>query len=306
MIKVTNLTKKYGDIIAVNQLSFRVEEGEFYGFLGPNGSGKTTTLNILSTIPKPDTGQVFINKTDALKYPEKAKPLFGYVPQEIALYPELSALRNLQFWGSLYNIQPARLNQKIEYLLDLFGLTDKRNRLIKTFSGGMKRRINFAASLLHNPKILFLDEPTVGVDPQSRNLIYSVIRELNKKGITIILASHYMDEVERLCNRIAILDEGKIISEGSFQQLKQTAGISESIALKIQDLSQASLLKNLYNGQLKIGKNSIFIKSPDISSELPGLINFCHKQNIEIEQLEILRPNLESIFLELTGKHLRD
>ncbi len=220
-ISIENLVHRYKDAeqVAVNDISLEINEGEIFGLLGPNGAGKTTTISILSGLLKPMQGKVTIHGFDVTLQIDESKKLIGVVPQEIALYPTLTANENLEFFGSMYGIQKAALKDKIKNYLNLFGLENTGNKRLEQFSGGMKRRLNLIASLLHDPKILILDEPTASVDVQSRNLIIEFLRDLNKKGTTILYTSHYLEEAENLCTEIAIIDDGKIIVQGSPQQI---------------------------------------------------------------------------------------
>src|ERR1035437_5601258 len=213
MIDVSNLRKTFDTIEALKGISFNIQQGECYGLLGPNGAGKTTTISILSTIIKPDKGEVNIAGYDLKKNSLDCKKNIGVVTQEIALYSELSAYDNLQFWGGIYKVPKQELLKRLDETLDLLGLTDRKNDKVKTYSGGMKRRVNIASALLHRPKILFMDEPTAGIDPQSRNLIFEIVEKLHKEGMTIVYTTHYMEEAERLCNRIGIIDNGEIIAQ---------------------------------------------------------------------------------------------
>ncbi len=220
-ISIENLVHRYKDAeqVAVNDISLEIKEGEIFGLLGPNGAGKTTTISILSGLLKPMQGKVTIHGFDVTLQIDESKKLIGVVPQEIALYPTLTANENLEFFGSMYGIQKAALKDKIKNYLNLFGLENTGKKRVEQFSGGMKRRLNLIASLLHDPKILILDEPTASVDVQSRNLIIEFLRDLNKKGTTILYTSHYLEEAENLCTEIAIIDEGKIVIQGSPQQI---------------------------------------------------------------------------------------
>ena len=220
-IEVNNISKIYpgADTFAVKDLSFSIDKGEIYGLLGPNGAGKTTTISILCSLLSQTTGNVSINGTDLYSNINKVRKIIGVVPQDIALYPKLTAKENLMFFGNMYGIKGRLLKNKIHYYLEYFGLINKINKRIETFSGGMKRRVNLIASILHKPEILFLDEPTVGIDVQSRNVIIEFLHELNKKGTTIVYTSHHMEEAQNLCSKIGIIDKGDIIAEGSPDQL---------------------------------------------------------------------------------------
>jgi len=308
MIKVTNLSKSYGDFKALDNIDLSIKKGEIFGLLGPNGAGKSTCIKILSTLLSSDSGEVIIDSFKLNTNLLKSKKIIGVVPQEISLYEELSAYDNLLFWGKLNGVNGKELSLKIDKLLELIGLNNRKNDLIKTYSGGMKRRINIAVALLHNPKILFMDEPTTGVDPQSRNKIFDIIEELNKKGLTIIYTTHYMEEVERLCNTIAIIDRGKIIIQGTKKALKDMCDLKEKVVLE--------MATNTLNGKIEQLKRTCSFKTSqnektisiecNITKDLEKILNLCSSLNIEIKNIDIQKSNLESIFLQLTDKQLRD
>ncbi len=308
MLVAKNLSKSYKDVNALNNVSLSVNEGELYGLLGPNGAGKTTTISILSSLLKPDRGEILYQGKSLYKNLSESKSMIGVVPQEIALYEDLTAIENLKFWGTLYGIKGKNLQSKIEELLSFLGLSDRKNHKIKTYSGGMKRRINIAAALLHDPKIVFMDEPTVGIDPQSRNLIFEVIQELHSRGLTMIYTTHYMEEAERLCDRIGIIDEGKIIAEGSLEELKKSSNIKEEIHVKFTNTQKTdlSIINTHFNGQLIIQENKMVLSTSQANTDLPSLIQMCSTANLHLENLQVKSLSLESIFLELTGKSLRD
>ena len=307
MISVTDLWKSYGSNEALKGISFSIKQGEFYGLLGPNGAGKSTTIGIMSTLVDPDKGSVTIDGKELSKNPMECKQVIGVVPQEIALYNELSAVDNLMFWGSLYGVKKEVLKQRIEETLKLFGLYDRRNDKIKAYSGGMKRRINIASALLHQPKILFMDEPTVGIDPQSRNLIFEVVEKLHKDGMTIVYTTHYMEEAERFCDRIGIIDNGTIVAQGTLDELKQQGGEKESLVITGSNITEG-IVSNLkaagYTVTMSEGKLTFL--SSRLKTEMPKMIVACNDAGIEIEHIDIRRVNLESVFLSLTGKQLRD
>jgi len=222
MIQVQNLTKKFEDLVAVNNISFDVKEGEIFAFLGPNGAGKTTTIKMLTTILHPTQGQIKLNGFDVVKEPTKARQSFGIVFQDYSLDDELTAFENMEFHGMLYGVPKEIRRSRIEYLLKLVKLWERKNDLVKNFSGGMKRRLETARGLLHHPRILFLDEPTLGLDPQTRNLTWSYIKNLNKEeGITVFFTTHYMEEAEKIAERVAIIDYGKIVAQGTSVELKE-------------------------------------------------------------------------------------
>ncbi|MEM7087614.1 MAG: ABC transporter ATP-binding protein [Bacteroidota bacterium] len=306
MIQVENLSKSFQNAHAVNDISFTIAKGEVFGLLGPNGAGKSTTLNMMSTILQSDQGTVVIDGLETKANPTECKHLIGVVPQEISLYEELSAYENLWFWGNLYKTPSKELKEKIHETLQLIGLLDRKNDLIKTYSGGMKRRINIAAALLHNPKILFMDEPTVGIDPQSRNHIFEVIEALNEKGMTIVYTTHYMEEVERLCDRIAIIDSGKIIAQGTQSELKELVQTKETIQLEFDFLSEGHVnqIREALPYAILQSENKLIIESP--VRELSKVIKSCNELKLSIKDIQLNKVNLETIFLSLTGKQLRD
>lgn len=307
MIEVQNLSKKFEEINAVKNISFSIKEGEIFGFLGPNGAGKTTTLNMLSGLLQSDEGSIQLNGFDIKKDPILCKKSIGVIPQEIALYDEFSAYDNLMFWGKLYNVPTKTLKKNIYNILKLIGLEDRKDDLIKTYSGGMKRRINIASALLHEPKILFMDEPTVGVDPQSRNRIFEIVETLNQQGMTIIYTTHYMEEAERLCNRIAIIDNGKIVSQGTLDELQKQSNAKEMLILKFETISQKKLQELSTHLSIKSKlKESTILFECDINKNLSNIINACNKTGLIIEDIKVRKLNLEAIFLQLTGKQLRD
>lgn len=308
-LEINGLVKKYGNRAAVDWVSFSVQEGEIFGLLGPNGAGKTTTISILATLLSPDEGQVIIGGYDLQRETGRIKPLIGFVPQELALYPTLSAYDNLAFFGRIYGLRGSVLKERIATVLDLVGLRDRAGDAVRTFSGGMKRRLNIAASLLHQPCILFLDEPTVGVDPQSRNFIFEHVERLKAEGMTILYTTHYMEEAERLCDRVAIMDEGRILALDTLRGLVGllgsgvihvgvTAEASEALLPAIRTLPHVRAASS-QGARLKI----------ETSAARPALLEFielCNARDVPILSLEVLEPNLESVFLHLTGKRLRD
>lgn len=308
MIEAKNIDKKFGNIHAVNSLSFAVERGEFFGFLGPNGAGKTTTINMLSTILVPDSGEVWLNGVNSGKEPVRCRKMIGVVPQEIALYDDLTALDNLKFWGSLYDIPSSVLKDRIIQSLELIGLEKRKNDRISTFSGGMKRRVNIACALLHEPDILFMDEPTVGIDPQSRIHIYEILEKLHQKGKTIIYTTHYMEEAERMCDRIAIIDHGKIIARGTMDELRAKGDYPGSIVVGFQKEGNldAETLGEKFGERLQMSDSSFTVHTNDPDRELQEVISATRGAGVKIQHINIRKANLESIFLQLTGRELRD
>ncbi len=309
MIEVKDLHKKFDKISALNGVSFSVVEGEIFGLLGPNGAGKSTTLNILSTIIRPDKGSVAIGGCSPAENLRQYKKLIGVVPQEIALYEELTAEENLLFWGSLYDLDSTTLRKRAAELLDLVGLSDRRKDKVSTFSGGMKRRINIASALLHTPKVLFLDEPTVGIDPQSRNRIFEVIEKLHAGGITMIYTTHYMEEAERLCDRIGIIDAGRILAQGTLEELRKSSPLRESLQITLFNEPSPEIMETAqgqFGSEYSLQGNTLHFTPEDIQESLSPIISALTQAGARIRNVHIEKANLESIFLDLTGKKLRD
>jgi len=309
IIQVKNCYKSFGDSHALNQLDFSVKQGEIFGLLGPNGAGKSTTINLLSGLLQPDKGSIWVDRINMANQTNLAKKSIGIVPQEIALYDELSAYENLFFWGKLYDIPTKEIKKRVTDILKLLGLEDRKKEPIAHFSGGMKRRINIGAALLHRPKILLMDEPTVGIDPQSRLHIFDLIENLNRQGMSIIYATHYMEEAERLCHTIGIIDQGKIIAKGNLQALKEMADHAKIVMVNLKELSP-DILERLEKEpaiqNINYESQSLSISYHDLNTDLQNIIVMLQNAGGNIQKIETLSPNLEAIFLQLTGKKLRD
>ncbi|MGI9544591.1 MAG: ABC transporter ATP-binding protein [Cyclobacteriaceae bacterium] len=308
MLEVNNISKSFADIQAVKDVSFSVQPGAFYGLLGPNGAGKSTTINIISTALAPDHGSVLIDGLDISKNKQACKLSLGIVPQEIALYEMLSAYDNLLFWGSLYKLPATELKQTINETLDLLGLLDRKNDKVSTYSGGMKRRINIAAALLHRPKLLLMDEPTVGIDPQSRNLIFEVLERLHRNGMTIIYTTHYMEEAERLCKKIGIIDHGKIIAQGDLNELKGLVSSQESIRVTTDVLDDAlkATVQGKWGNRMQVESEQLVLETDHADQKLSDFIGNLNQIGVPIKNIAIEPVNLENIFMQLTGRQLRD
>ena len=309
MIKVRSVSKSFGNIEAVKNVSFTIEKGEIFGILGPNGAGKSTIVNILNTLVKPDKGDAIIDGANIKDNGDIIKLIMGVVPQEIALYEELSAYENMMFWGGLYDISTTELKANVDNTLEIVGLSSRKNDRIKTFSGGMKRRINIACSLLHNPKILVLDEPTVGVDPQNRNHIFEVIERLNNEGMTIIYTTHYMEEAERFCDNIAIIDVGRIIAQGTLKELRQISDVKDLLIIKLANADNETITRIMSaNPLIRFDSTSSTLKVEcgNIGNDTSIFINQIQNSGGIIERIYTQGTNLESIYLKLTGKELRD
>jgi ABC-2 type transport system ATP-binding protein len=326
ILEVNNLVKKFEERTAVKGVSFSVDEGEVFGLLGPNGAGKTTTISMLTGVLLPTSGTAKIGGYDVLQEPLKVKKLIGLVPQDLALYPTLSARANLNFFGSIYGLKGKELKERVDDVLRIVALTDRANQAIEKYSGGMKRRVNIAAGLVHQPRLLFLDEPTVGVDPQSRNQIFESVMQLNReRGMSIIYTSHYMEEVELLCNRVAIIDEGQIIALDTIKNLvamlgggiiqlglKQADDELISQMAKLPAVKSVSLAQAAPDGKEATGEEvaveSKIVKVEALNSQqaIVNVFGLLNEHDIPITSLDILEPNLESVFLHLTGKKLRE
>ncbi|HXP48980.1 MAG TPA: ATP-binding cassette domain-containing protein, partial [Bacteroidia bacterium] len=266
----------------------------------------STTINMLSMLFPPDSGQITIGGIDVSKGNTKVKSMLGIVPQEIALYEKFTAWENILFWGSVYGVKGKALTDKAEELLKWVGLYDRRKENVEAYSGGMKRRINIACALLHSPKVLLLDEPTVGVDPQSRNLIFELIQQLNKEGMTIIYTTHYMEEAEKLCDRIGIIDKGLIIAQGTLDELKKQSEVNDMILVDCVEAPDEKMLTDKLKTTVAVNDKRISILSADSKKDLTRIVTTCNDAGYEINRIDIQKGNLEGVFLKMTGKQLRD
>jgi ABC-2 type transport system ATP-binding protein len=308
-IDIKNLCKSYGNKKAVDNVSLVIEEGEVFGLLGPNGAGKSTLISMLSTLLKPDAGEITVGGYGITEKPSEIKKFFGLVPQDIALYPTLTAKENLLFWGRMYGLSGRLLKERVEEGLQLAGLSDRAKDKIESFSGGMKRRINVAAALLHHPKAIIMDEPTVGIDPQSRNHILETVRRLNREGMTVIYTSHYMEEVEFLCTRIAIMDQGRVIAVGNKEELQKLVGETDTIHIGVSSMSgkEKDFIEKIEGvDSVVVGEDKITISVKDADSILASVISQFDALKCRIQSINIEEPNLERVFLHLTGRALRD
>ncbi len=307
-VKVRNLKKSFNGFQAVDDVSFSIPEKGILGLLGPNGAGKTTTISMLSGLLSPDSGEIIIGDFSMLKEPLKAKALMGIVPQEIALYPALSARENLLFWGGLYRLKGKMLKNRVEEVLGLVGLSDRAKDPVEQYSGGMKRRVNIAAGLLHKPRLLLLDEPTVGVDPQSRRNILDIILNLKDEGMTVIYSSHYMEEVEELCRFITIMDHGKVIASGERPELM--AMVDDRDVIRLETENEVENYENISRipGVLGVAAsgNSIDISVENSRERLAPVIEAAGAAGLVISSVSVEQPNLETVFLHLTGRGLRN
>ncbi len=303
VLDIEHLTKMYGKKTALEGISFSVKAGTCFGLLGPNGAGKSTTMKILTGIVDADNGSAMLFGMDSKKNRNSIKQKVGYVPQSITLYEDLNAYDNLLFFGQMYGVKGKQLKERITKVLIQTGLLDRAKDKVKEYSGGMKRRINIAAALLHNPQVLILDEPTVGIDPQSRNHIFDMIRALKDEGVTIIYSTHYMEEVEALCDDIAIIDNGKIIIQGNLKDLLEQYS-NKSIYIETDHIEKLKDFKNI--SKITSKDEGWIIESDQPVTLLQDILKTSTEQDIEIRGLEMMRPTLESVFLSLTGTSLRD
>lgn len=311
MLKVENIKKSFEKKEVVKNVSFSVDKGEAFGLLGPNGAGKSTLISMICGLVKYDQGDIWIDGLSVKKRPLEIKKKIGIVPQEIALYPTISARENLLFWGKMYGLTRIETKRRAEEVLSFVGLSERAKDKIETFSGGMKRRINIGAALMHEPELLIMDEPTVGIDPQSRNHILETVKDLNKSGVTIIYTSHYMEEVEYLCDRIGIIDQGKVMALGTKGDLCNRLANGTVIEMSLINLNEEFLqhIKQIHGVERVMtnpDKHSIDISINETENPLPEIITLAVNANIQIESMERKEPNLESLFLQLTGRSLRD
>lgn len=305
MISIHKLTKRYGKLTALDAVSLTIEQGEFFGLVGPNGAGKSTLMNILSGYTFADEGILKLNDKTLQKDDPEGRRILGLVPQSLALYEEFSALSNLEVFGSTYEISKKELKEKIHYWLDKVQLWDRRKDKVKGYSGGMKRRLNLVASLLHDPEILLCDEPTVGVDPQSRNAIFDFLQEQNQKGLTVIYTTHYMEEVERMCKRIAIIDSGKIIAEGSRNELVGQLPYTTSISYEVDRIDSETRLALSKFGEV-VEEGNVGMVNPTDGFKLSAFFQLLEERGVPYHRFRVKQLSLEALFLHLTGKELRE
>ncbi|HMN59570.1 MAG TPA: ATP-binding cassette domain-containing protein [Anaerolinea sp.] len=318
-VNVEQLTKKYGEFSAVREINFSIEQGEVFGLLGPNGAGKSTTISMLTGLYPPTAGSIRIAGLDAVREARQVKRIIGVVPQDIALYPALSARANLRFFGEMFGLAGGELRARVESVLEYVAMSERANDPVRTYSGGMKRRINLAVGLINNPQVLFLDEPTVGVDPQSRNHIFESVERLNQEaGMTVLYTTHYMEEAERLCKRVAIIDRGQIIALDTPRNLIGMLGggiIRMGVAEPAEETRRAiealEMVKSAAYLAAEEGENPaqrrhiLKIETLQANQALLQIIHCMNERNLDILSIETLEPNLESVFLHLTGKSLR-
>jgi ABC-2 type transport system ATP-binding protein len=306
-IQIQNLSRHFNDIVAVDNISFDIHQGEIFGLLGPNGAGKTTTLSMLATMLTPTSGTATVNGIDIEKDPDGVRKSIGIVFQDQSLDEELTAWENMDFHGRLYRIPKLTRDQRITDLLTLVELNDRRDDIVKTFSGGMRRRLEIARGLLHHPAVLFLDEPTLGLDPQTRNHLWNYIATLAKeKSITIILTTHYMDEADRLCNRIAIIDHGKIIAIETPKNLKDGLG-GDLVTISSPDpAAVAAALKEPWVARVETHNNEVIVSLKNADQHIVTIVTLLNARQVPITSIAIHKPTLEDVFLSFTGRTIRE
>ena len=312
MLVTEHLVKQYGDLTAVDDVSFRAEKGTVFGLLGPNGAGKSTTINCISGLLSPTSGHIAVAGHDIAKDGKAARKSLGIVPQEIAVYEDLPAIDNLRYWGKAYGMGGKELESRVAEVLDYIGLADRAKDLPKTFSGGMKRRLNFGCGIVHKPAVLLLDEPTVGVDPQSRSRLFDLVENERDNGACVVYTTHYMEEAERLCDSLAIIDHGKLIAQGTVAGLKAELGTRDALQLSGEFPDGVRVALENLTGALDelevIGEEdgSITLALSNASQHLPAVFDAVSGAGGSISETSLRSPNLETLFLLLTGKELRE
>ncbi|MFX3633392.1 MAG: ABC transporter ATP-binding protein [Candidatus Pristimantibacillus sp.] len=311
LVSFKEVVKKYDAALTVNHLNFDIEEGEIFGLLGPNGAGKSTTIHMLAGLLNMSSGEITLDGFSIKKHPLEVKRRIGLVPQELAIYETLTARENVTFFAKLYGLRGELLRERVNEALQFVGLLERANEKPVTFSGGMKRRLNIACAITHRPKLIIMDEPTVGIDPQSRNHILESVRELNRLGSTIIYTSHYMEEVDAICSRIGIMDKGKLIAYGTKEQLTREAGQEERLIFEIDrpyEAASAEMLEHPGVKQLEEsdGGKTVEVTVKESSTVLQDLLFILQKHGATLRKLTRVEPDLESLFLQMTGRTLRD
>ena len=308
IIEVVNLTKKYGELVAVNNVSFEVKEGEIFGLLGPNGAGKTTLISMLCTILRPTSGTAKVNDFDIVKEEDKVRKSIGIVFQDSSLDNRLTGMENIELHASLYGVPKNERKKRIKEVLELVGLEDKANILVRNYSGGMKRRLEIARALIHYPKVLFLDEPTIGLDPQTRvNIGEYIVKLAKREKITIFLTTHYMEEADFLCNRVAIIDEGKIIAIDSPENLKRKIG-GDALIIEADEKEKIKQVVSKLSFVKKVSEvdGKIYVNIENSEENLPSVFEALRNNNIKIKSISVRKPSLNDVFIHYTGKEIRD
>ena len=311
ILEAHNLVKHYGNFEAVKGISFHLDAGEIFSLLGPNGAGKSTTISMLSTLFAPTDGEAMIGGHSIIKNPMAVRQIIGIVPQEIALYEELTARENLNFWGQMHGMHSKPLRQRVDEVLEQIGLTDKAAKPVKTFSGGMKRRLNIGVGLLHKPRLVFMDEPTVGIDPQSRRAILDMVKDLNRRGMSVLYTTHYMEEAAELSDRVGIMDHGKMIALGTQKELTQQVGQGDTVHLYVGENQNAEVLATALRAvpgvqQASATGQQVVLIVPCAAEALVSVVSKANEVAVKIRSIDLQEPNMEAVFLHLTGRALRD
>ncbi len=311
ILEVKDLHKNYGDFAAVKGITFDIQEGEIFSLLGPNGAGKTTTISMLSPLYAPTAGDAVIAGHSVTRDPMAVRNAIGVVPQDIALYEDLTAHENLVFWGQMYGLGGKTLRARVDEVLEQIGLADKAKNRVKTYSGGMKRRVNIGVGLLHKPRLLFMDEPTVGIDPQSRRAILDTVKDLNQKGMTVLYTTHYMEEAQELSDRVGIIDHGELIALGTQKELTRQVGETETLILHLGENDDPEALVKSLEGVKEIIKaqstdHEVSVIAREAEEALAPVVAKANERGVKIHSIDIREPNLEAVFLHLTGRALRD
>jgi ABC-2 type transport system ATP-binding protein len=308
MLEISHLSKSFGDIHAVNDVSLEVGEGKIFGLLGPNGAGKTTIISMIAGLLTPDSGKILVDSMDIRRSPRQVRRIMGVVPQDMAFYEELTARENLRFWGRLQGISGQELDNRLQDYLDKAGLTGREDDTLKNYSGGMKRRINLILGLIHKPRLLLLDEPTIGIDVQTKINILNLIRDAAREGMTVIYTTHNLAEAEDLCDRIAIIDKGKILAAGTLPELIKIVGEKDIAVIQGQFSPEAG--RQIISEEKGIDvitlKQDYLAVSLEASQKIPGLMERFFNSGLKVDDISLKQPNLESVFLKLTGKELRE
>lgn len=309
IIEIKDLVKNYGGCVAVDNVNLSIDEGEIFGLLGPNGAGKSTLISVITSLLKSNSGTVEIFGSNIKKSLKKVKKEIGLVPQSIAVYKNFTAYENVKLFGELYGLRGKLLKGNIEEALEFVGLLEHKNKKVEEYSGGMQRRLNIACAIVHKPRLIIMDEPTVGIDPQSRNHILAAVKKLNKNGTTVIYTTHYMEEVETLCSKIAIMDKGRIIVEGTKEELKGMINDKRSLSIRVDDLYKVNIdkLKGI-DGVINIftNENDLNINTKKEVNNLDLIIKALNEDDVKILDLGFKEITLETVFLSLTGRTLRD
>ena len=308
-VEVRELSKYFGELKAVDAVSFGVQRGEIFSLLGPNGAGKSTTISMLSCLLQPTGGDALVIGHSIKEEPMAVKKAIGVVPQEIALYPDLSARENLSFWGKMYGLRGRPLQRRVDEVLDVIGLVERQEDRVEAFSGGMKRRVNIGIALLHKPDVIIMDEPTVGIDPQSRRHILDNVKALNQEGMTVLYTTHYMEEAQELSDHIAIMDRGRLIACGSHEELVKIVGEQDRVdlSLNVPATSVVERWRQLEGvRQVSTENGTVTLLVDDSNRVLPHLFEMAGEASARITSVDIQEPNLEAVFLHLTGRALRD